>query len=133
MQEFDINYVPQKAIKGQVLADFLANHPVPDDYEFSEDLPDEDVLFIELPRPWKLFFDGAARKDGAGAGVILITPEEEVLPYAFTLIENYFNNVVEYQTLIMGLKMAIELKITRLKVFGDSKLIINQLLALYEA
>ena len=28
--------------------------------------------------------------------------------------------------------MAIELKITRLKVFGDSKLIINQLLTLYE-
>ena len=33
---------------------------------------------------------------------------------------------------MMGLEMAIELKITRLKVFGDSKLIINQLLALYE-
>ena len=31
LQEFDINYVPQKAIKGQALADFLVNHLVPDD------------------------------------------------------------------------------------------------------
>ena len=132
LQEFEITYIPQKAIKRQALADFLTNHPVPDDWEFSEDLPDEDVLFIELPRPWKLFFDGAARKDGARAGVILVTPEEEVLPYAFSLIENCSNNVAKYQALMIGLEMEIELKITRLKMFGDSKLIINQLITLYE-
>ena len=76
---------PQKTVKGQVLTDFLANHPIPDDWEFFEDLSNEDVLFIEVLRPWKLFLDGAARKDGAGVGVILVTLEEEVLPYAFTL------------------------------------------------
>ena len=31
LQEFEIIYVPQKAIKRQVVADFLANHPIPDD------------------------------------------------------------------------------------------------------
>ena len=86
------------------------------------------MLFIELPRPWKLFFDGAALKDEAEAGVILVTPEEEVLSYAFTLIENCSNNVAEYQALMMGLEMTIELKITRLKVFGDSKLITTNFL-----
>ena len=128
MQEFDITYVPQKAIKGQTLADFIANHPIPNDWEFFEDLSDEDMLFIEVPRPWKLFFDGAAQKDGVGAGVILVTLEEKVLPYAFTLVENCSNYVAEYQALAMGLEMAMELNITRLKVFGDSKLIINQIL-----
>ena len=49
-----------------------------------------------------------------------------------TLIENCPNNVAEYQALMMRLEMEIKLKITRLKVFGDSKLIINQLLVLYE-
>ena len=53
------------------------------------------MLFIKLPRSWKLLFDEAVRKDGTGAGVILVTPEEEVLPYAFTLTENYSNNVAE--------------------------------------
>ena len=59
-------------------------------------------------------------------------PKKKVLPYAFTLAENCSNNVAEYQALAMGLEMEMELKITRLKVFGDSKLIINQLLAFYE-
>jgi hypothetical protein len=31
MMEYDITYVPQNAIKGQALADFLAAHPLPDD------------------------------------------------------------------------------------------------------
>ncbi|XP_075112367.1 uncharacterized protein LOC142182210 [Nicotiana tabacum] len=30
-QQFEIMYVPQKAVKGQALADFLADHPIPDD------------------------------------------------------------------------------------------------------
>ena len=51
LQEFDITYVLQKPVKGQAFADFLANHPIPDDWEFSKDLSDEDVLFIEVPRP----------------------------------------------------------------------------------
>lgn len=52
MMEFDINYVPQKAIKGQVLADFLAAHPVPDDSPLVIDLPDEEVFSIDVELPW---------------------------------------------------------------------------------
>ena len=37
LQEFEIIYVPQKAIKGQALTDFLADHPILDDWELSED------------------------------------------------------------------------------------------------
>ena len=43
--------MPQKAIKGQALADFLADHPIPADWKLSEELPDEDVLFIEKRLP----------------------------------------------------------------------------------
>ena len=60
-QEFEIAYVPQKAIKGQALANFLADHPIPADWELSNDLLDEDVLYIEVLPPWMMFFDGAAR------------------------------------------------------------------------
>ena len=88
--------MPQKVVKGQALANFLAYHPIPDDWEFSEDFPDEDVLFIEIPRPWTLFFDGSASRDGAGAGVVFVTSKGEVLPFAFTLAENSSNNMAEY-------------------------------------
>ncbi|KAM1698837.1 hypothetical protein ACFXTH_029990 [Malus domestica] len=51
-----IIYVPTKAVKGQALADFLADHPIPADWKISDDLPDEEV-----------FYDGSARADEAGA------------------------------------------------------------------
>ena len=51
LQQFEIIYVPQKAVKGQVLADFLADHPIPAEWELSDDLPDENVLLIEIRPP----------------------------------------------------------------------------------
>jgi hypothetical protein len=41
----------------------------------NKDMPNKDILFIEMSEPWKMFFDCATRQDGAGAGVIFITPE----------------------------------------------------------
>ena len=75
LQQYDLAYVPQKAIKGQALADFLADHPVLSDWEFSDDFPDEDVFYIEVMPPWMMFFDGAARQEGAGAGVVFVSPQ----------------------------------------------------------
>ncbi|XP_028078733.1 uncharacterized protein K02A2.6-like [Camellia sinensis] len=51
----------------EALTDFLADHPIPADWEISEEFPDEDVLFIEVLQPWMMFFDGISRKEGAGA------------------------------------------------------------------
>ncbi|KAL0455729.1 UNVERIFIED_CONTAM: hypothetical protein Slati_0912100 [Sesamum latifolium] len=62
LQQFEITYVPQKAVKGQVLADFLADHPMPVEWELSDDLSDGDVLVVEITPPWKLYFDGASHK-----------------------------------------------------------------------
>ena len=45
---FDIKFMPQKAIKGQAIADFLAAHPCPDNEELPNDLPDDEVMLTEL-------------------------------------------------------------------------------------
>ena len=132
LQEFEITYIPQRAVKGQVLADFLADHPIPDSWEISESLPDEEALLIEVRPLWKMFFDGAARHDSAGAGVVFLTPEGDILPYAFFLTQCCSNNVAEYQALLLGLEMAVDMKVLQLEVFGDSKLVINQLLREYD-
>ena len=50
-QQFEIVYTPQKAVKGQALADFLAEHPIPYDWELSDELPDEDAMVIEVRSP----------------------------------------------------------------------------------
>ena len=42
--EFDITYVPQKAMKGQGMADFLVAHPTSEDSPLNTDLIDEETL-----------------------------------------------------------------------------------------
>uniref|UniRef100_A0A2N9HVR6 Uncharacterized protein n=1 Tax=Fagus sylvatica TaxID=28930 RepID=A0A2N9HVR6_FAGSY len=123
---------PSEAIKGQALANFLADHPIPADWELSDDFPDEDVLYTEILPPWMMFFDGAARREESGAGVVFVSPQKHMLPFAFRLNEPCSNNVAEYQALIAGLQMALDMKISYLEVYGDSKLVINQLLTHYE-
>ncbi|GAA0138811.1 hypothetical protein LIER_00484 [Lithospermum erythrorhizon] len=102
-----------KAVKGQVLADFLADHHLPAEWELCDELPDEDVMNVEMKPPWKIYFD-------------------EVLPYSFSLSQNCSNNVAEYRALILGLEAATDLDINQLKIYGDSQLVINQLLGDYE-
>ncbi|XP_038881530.1 uncharacterized protein LOC120073031 [Benincasa hispida] len=129
---YDIVYVPQRAVKRQALANFLADHPVPSDWELSEDLLDDEVLFTETSGSWVMFFDGTTRKRGVGAGIILISPEKHILSYSFALAELCSNNVAEYQALIIGLQMALEIGVACIEISSDSKLIINQLLCQYE-
>ncbi|XP_070667455.1 uncharacterized protein [Malus domestica] len=132
LNQYEIIYVPAKAVKGQALADFLADHPISADWKISDDLPDEEVFYIDIFPTWTMFFDGSARADGAGAGVVFMSPQSHILPYSFQLSELCSNNVAEYQAMIIGLQMAINMGIIALEIFGDSKLIINQLLTEYE-
>ena len=79
-----------------------------------------------------MFFDGAARQEGAGVGVVFVSPQWQILLYSFSLSELCSNNVAEYQALIIGLQMAIKMGILQLEMFGDSKLVINQILEQYD-
>ncbi|KAL0289845.1 UNVERIFIED_CONTAM: hypothetical protein Sangu_2600200 [Sesamum angustifolium] len=105
---------------------------MPAQWELSDDLPEEDVLMIEVMPPWKMYFDGASHKEGAGAGVVFVRLEGEVLLYSFTLTQNCSNIVAEYQALILGLEIVVDVKQLSLKVYRDSQLVVNQLLDLYE-
>ncbi|XP_069145970.1 uncharacterized protein [Solanum lycopersicum] len=82
------------------------DHPIPNDWELTDELPDEDAMLIEVQPPWKMYFDGAAHRGGAGAGVVFISSQEEIVPFSFTLKQCCSNNVAEYQALILGLEMA---------------------------
>ena len=86
----------------------------------------------KIQPPWKMYFDGAAHRGEAGAGVVFITLQEEILPFYFTLKQCCSNNVGEYQALILGLEMVVDIKQLYLQIFGDSQLVINQLLGSYE-
>jgi len=96
LKQYNLVYAPQKAVKGQAMADFLANDPIPDAWELNNDLPSEDVFLIDIFPLWKMYFGGAARHDGAGAGVVFVSPEKHFLTYSFVLTQLCSNNIVEY-------------------------------------
>ncbi|XXG42062.1 hypothetical protein AAC387_Pa01g2412 [Persea americana] len=134
LSQFDIRYVPQKAIKGQALADFLAEHPLPKDSPLRDDLPDKPVYNVETSSSnasWNMYFDGAIRTNErgkliSGICILFVSPNIYMIPHVFLLLEPCPNNAAEYQALIIGLELALESGITMLEAFGDSQLIINQ-------
>ena len=65
-----------------------------------------------------MYFDGSLKLGGAGAGVLLISPEGKQLKY-IQILWQATNNEAEYEALIHGLRVAITLGIKRLLVYGD--------------
>jgi ribonuclease HI len=142
MMEFDITYVPQKAIKGQALADFLVAHPIPDNSPLVVDLPDEDVFTVSVESPWELYFNGASRietdpngvqRRRAEAGLVFKTPQGKTIYHSFSLLkEECLNNEAEYEALIFGLLLALSMDIRNMLVYGDSQLVVRQINGIYE-
>ncbi|KAH0643806.1 hypothetical protein KY290_033918 [Solanum tuberosum] len=63
VNQYDIIYTPQKAVKGQALANFLVDRPLPGKWETSDKFLDEDAFFTEELSAWTMFFDGSAHQD----------------------------------------------------------------------
>ena len=52
LSEFHIQYVNKKAIKGQAIADHLADAPLIDAYPLVIEFPNEHIYLIEEKPPW---------------------------------------------------------------------------------
>jgi ribonuclease HI len=75
-----------------------------------------------------MFFDGSLMKTGAGAGLLFISLLGKHLHYVLRLHFPASNNVAEYEALVNGLCIAIELGVRRLDARGDSQLVIDQVM-----
>jgi ribonuclease HI len=73
-----------------------------------------------------MYFDGSLKLEGAGAGVLLISPTGEQLKYVLQIFWKVSSNEAEYEALLHGLSLAASLGIKRLLVYGDSAVVINQ-------
>jgi ribonuclease HI len=75
-----------------------------------------------------MYFDGSLMKTGAGAGLLFVSPLGKHLRYVIRLHFPASNNVAEYEALVNGLRIAIELGVRRLDARGDSQLVIDQVM-----
>jgi ribonuclease HI len=112
-----LSFAPRKAIKSQVLADFLAEW-------VDTQLPTAPIQ----PELWTMYFDGSLMKIGAGAGLLFISPLGKHVRYVLRLHFPASNNVAEYEALVNGLRIAVELGVRRLDARGDSQLVIDQVM-----
>src|SRR5215216_2259121 len=112
----DIKFEAKKAIKSQALVDFLA--------EWIEQKQSTQVH----SEHWTMFFDGSKMLNGSGAGVVLVSPRGDKLSYVLQIHFDSSNNEAEYEALLYGLRMAISLGVRRLMVYGDSDLVVNQVM-----
>ena len=120
LSEFDIQYRPRTAIKGQVVADFIA--------EFTHD---EDKGAKESPQ-WSVHTDGSSNRQAEGADVVLLSPEGDVVECMIRLDFPTTNNEVEYEALVAGLDLARAAGAISVVIYCDSQVITNQVNGDYE-
>ena len=122
LSQFDIEYHPRTAIKAQALADFIA--------EFT--LLDEDRISNGVDK-WTIQTDGSSAQKKGGVGVVITTPDGEVLKYGVQLKFPATNNEAEYEGILTGLRLGKALDAKNLLIQSDSKLVIGQIKGEYEA
>ena len=111
---FDITYKPRRAIKSQVLADFVA--------EWTEaELPKEYGAYSN----WVMYFGGSKMLAALGVGVILTSPTSDTMKYVIQIMYTNSNMGAKYEALLHGLQMTVSMGIRRLQVRGDSNLAIS--------
>jgi ribonuclease HI len=97
----------------------------------------QSIVFYENSPPinfvWKLFFDGASSKEGVGVGVVFVSPAQETISLSYKLEFESTNNVAEYEALVLGLRVAKDMGIEEISVFGDVELIVHQIKNIYQA
>ena len=70
--------------------------------------------------------DGASSAMGEGAGIVIITLEGIRVKHSFRLGFKAFNNEAEYEALLAGLRVVLDLGAWEVKVYLDSRLVVNQ-------
>ncbi|KAM1748566.1 hypothetical protein ACFX1Q_010218 [Malus domestica] len=124
LSAFSLQYVPQKAVKGQALANFLAQHPSP--YGFGD--TDVEIGMVETrDNYWTMYFDGSSTSSSAGVSIVVQSPNHDRWYFSLKLDFDCTNNQAEYEALIIGLGLLHDLRATRALILGDSELVINQL------
>ncbi|XP_065633577.1 uncharacterized protein LOC136069222 [Quercus suber] len=134
---FDIKYMPRTSVKGQVLADLVAEFTEPrlEEVKLTSDMDKKSVGMIshQGPSHWEAYVDGAVNQKGSGVGLVLISPEGIIIEKALRLDFSATNNEAEYEALLMGMSMVRKMGGKVVKLFLDSRLIVGQVQGEFES
>jgi hypothetical protein len=118
LSKFDIRYQPAKAVKGQALVDLIAERI------------NTNIATLSV-RAWAMYFDRSVCEDGCGIGILLVLPQGVTYSFLIRLPAPCTNNLVEYEAVRRGMELLVEAGAKAVGFFGDSKLVISQLMEEY--
>ncbi|XP_073098880.1 uncharacterized protein [Elaeis guineensis] len=146
--KLDVQYSLQFSIKAQVLVDFILECTIPngegsravrsskkgENSESGESSRGKEVDIGSDPKElWMLHVDGSSSAMRVGAGLILTSPEREMVGYALRFDFPTTNNEAKYKALLSGLRVAKKVGAQHLNVFSDSQLVVSHIKGGYEA
>ena len=126
---FDIKYMLCTSVKGQVLADLVAEFaesPFEKEVE-TQHMDGKSVGTIALQEPlvWKVYVDSAANQRGFGVGLLLVSPEKITIEKSLRLGFSATNNEAEYEALLMEMAMIQRMGGKAVDMFSDSRLVVQ--------
>ena len=127
---FDIWYMPYTAVKGQVLADLVAEFTEPTLEGGGGSLSPDGKLISAItqqkPSWWKAHIDDATNQKGSGVGLVLVSPERITIEKSLRLGFSATNNEAEYEALLEGMSMIQKLGGKSANMFSDLRLVVGQ-------
>jgi hypothetical protein len=102
-------------MKGQVVLDFIVGHSI-------DQNSDESCNFVSI-HPWKLLFDGLARREGQGLEVVLVLTKGALFEQSVHLEYFCTNNQAEYEAILLDLQILSSMGVKSVEVFCDSLLV----------
>ena len=127
---FDIKYMPRTSIKGQVLADLMAEFTEPEIKELPSVGNMDEKLVGAISQycllTWEIYVGGASNQKGSGVKLALMSPEKVVIEKSLRLDFSATNNEAEYETLLEGMVMVQRMGGKTIKLFSDSRLVVGQ-------
>ena len=111
--------MPHTSVKGQVLADLVAEFtkPLSEEVAVTQNMDGKSDGTISLQEPlfWKVYIDGAR------VGLVLVSPERLIIEKSLRLGFSITNNEAEYEALLKGSKDVLRLEASRRPGEGQTR------------
>ena len=107
LSQFDVEYRPRIAIKAQALTDFITEFTTPEDANNQKDL-------------WMINTDGLSIQKGGRVGIVITSPDKDVLKYGAQLKFLITNNEAECEALLIGLRISRAFRVEKIVLKSNS-------------
>ena len=101
--------MPHTSIKGQVLADLVAEYTEPEIEKLPTNGNMDEKLVGTISQyclpTWEVHVEGASNQKGSGVGLVLMSPKKVVIEKSLRLDFSVTNNEAEYKALLEGMTM----------------------------